>query len=277
VPDRLTTGSGTELECLVTGAGDPVTVFAHGITGGIPDTRLLGSGVQGRRVFLAFPGHGRSSPARPDVSYAELALNLRAVADAYGARRALGVSMGAGAMCRLLSTDPHRFERIVFFIPAVLDRPRTPAALERLDRFARAVESGDPAVVAREVEAGVPECASGTPAARSYVRQRVESLLGTAGRGAGEPGAGAGAEPPILRVLRSLPRQTVLPDAEVLRAVTAPALVLACQGDPQHPVEVARQLAGLLPNATLHVYDRPGPRWTAHADLRARISSFLNS
>ncbi|MFD0786563.1 alpha/beta fold hydrolase, partial [Micromonospora azadirachtae] len=76
--------------------------------------------------------------------------------------------------------------------------------------------------------------------------------------------------------LAGLPEQVALPDAAVLSAVTAPALVIACAGDDLHPVEVAEQLAAVLPQATLHVYDRPNVLWTERADLRERISAFLN-
>ena len=51
---------GATLEYYVTGEGDPTTVFAHGLGGGIADTRPLGSGVAGRKVFFQFRGHGRS-------------------------------------------------------------------------------------------------------------------------------------------------------------------------------------------------------------------------
>ena len=54
------------------------------------------------------------------------------------------------------------------------------------------------------------------------------------------------------------------------------ALVIGCAGDDLHPVAVAEQLAAALPHATLHVYDRPGVLWTERADLRERISTFLN-
>jgi pimeloyl-ACP methyl ester carboxylesterase len=81
----------------------------------------------------------------------------------------------------------------------------------------------------------------------------------------------------IAAALRSLPDQTALADAAVLRKVDAPALVLGCHGDPQHPADVAERLAELLPAATLHVYDEPGILWTARADLRARIATFLNA
>ncbi|MGH3716985.1 MAG: alpha/beta fold hydrolase, partial [Micromonosporaceae bacterium] len=94
---------GVRLEYLVTGSGDPVTVFAHGLAGGIPDTRPLGSGVPGTKVFLHMRGHGGSSPLTPDWQYADLAGDVAAVADATGATQALGVSLGAGALCRLLA------------------------------------------------------------------------------------------------------------------------------------------------------------------------------
>ena len=58
--------------------------------------------------------------------------------------------------------------------------------------------------------------------------------------------------------------------------MTAPALVIGCRGDELHPAAVAEQLASALPNATLHIYDRPSVLWTQRADLRERISGFLN-
>lgn len=76
--------------------------------------------------------------------------------------------------------------------------------------------------------------------------------------------------------MASLPDQVALADVGALAAVTAPALVIACAGDDLHPVDVAERLAAALPAATLHVYDRPGVLWTERADLRTRISAFLN-
>jgi hypothetical protein len=39
---------------------------------------------------------------------------------------------------------------------------------------------------------------------------------------------------------------------------------------------VAERLADILPDASLHVYDEPNVLWTQRADLRRRISGFLN-
>src|SRR4051795_1958284 len=64
--ELVATPHGVELECLAAGSGRPVTVFAHGLAAGITETRPLGSGVHGRRVFFQFRGHGRSAaPAGP--------------------------------------------------------------------------------------------------------------------------------------------------------------------------------------------------------------------
>jgi pimeloyl-ACP methyl ester carboxylesterase len=126
------------LELITTGSGLPATVFAHGVDGSIQTTRPFGSGVKGSRTFLHFRGYGASSdPGRP-LTYAALEDDLRAVADHVGATQALGVSMGAGAMCALLAHTPLRFDRLVFALPAALDRPRTDGALDGLELAASA-------------------------------------------------------------------------------------------------------------------------------------------
>ncbi|MDM4720997.1 alpha/beta hydrolase [Micromonospora sp. WMMA1363] len=258
--ELVVTPHGVRLEQLVTGAGDPVTVFAHGLGNGIATTRPFGSGVTGRKLFFQFRGHGRSDAPAGPWSYADLARDLRTVADLGGATRAFGASLGAGALCRLLTESPGRFERLVFFLPAVLDRARGEVARERLTALLEAVDGGDAATVADVVQLELPPAVRNTPAGWAYLRQRLDQLL----RDGLAPG------------LASVPDSVPLTDATALAAVTAPALVIGCAGDDLHPVEVAEQLAAALPRATLHVYGRPGVLWTDRADLRTRISAFLN-
>jgi len=257
----IATPHGGRLEQLVTGVGEPVTVFAHGLAGDISGTRPLGSAVLGRRVFFHFRGHGRSDAPPGPWSFADLADDLRAVADRAGASRALGVSMGAGALCRLLSATPERFERVVLYLPAPLDGVRPPVAEARLARLLAAVESGEAASIAAAVEFELPPSVRNTPTGWSYLRQRVEQLQRD----------GLAAE------LTTLWHQPAVPDESALRAFRGRALVLGCQGDEVHPVAWAERLAGLLPGAELHVYDRPAVLWTNRAELRERISTFLNS
>lgn len=258
--DLVTTPHGVRIEQLVTGVGDPVTVFAHGLGGSIAITRPLGSAVVGRRVFFQFRGHGRSDAPAGRWSYADLARDLRAVADLNTATRAVGVSLGAGALCRLLADSPERFDRVVFFLPAVLDEPRPLSVRARVRRLLEAISSGDAAALAAELAHELPPAERGTPAGQAYLRQRIDQLLRDG----------------LAPALASLPDQVVVADRSALSAVRSPALIIACAEDELHPVEVAEQLAAVLPKATLHVYDRPGVLWTHRADLRQRISTFLN-
>lgn len=251
---------GATLEYLVSGEGEPTTAFAHGLTGGIADTRPLGSGVVGRKVFFQFRGHGRSDPPGDSLSYADLADDLRAVADEFGAARALGVSLGAGALCRLLAATPDRFEKVVFYLPAVLDEVRPSAAAARTKALLEAVDTDDAPAAASLLAADIPVALRDRPAAWRYIRERLDALLRDG----------------LAPSLADLPAQTALADRSALAAVKAPALVIGCRGEAAHPPLVAEQLAAVLPNATLHIYDQPAVLWTNRADLRTRISEFLN-
>lgn len=249
------------LEWLTTGGGDAGTVFAHGLAGDIAGTRPLGSAVAGRRVFFHFRGHGRSGRPDPPWDYRHLADDLRAVADLTGATRAVGVSLGAGALCRLLADQPTRFERVVLFLPAVLDTHRPPAAGQRLARLLTAISAGDRAAVVDLLALELPVALRDTPAAVKHLRRRADDLLET------------GLAPQLVGLCAAVP----VADRAALAAVTAPVLVLGCVGDDLHPAPVAEQLAAALPAASLYVYDEPGVLWTRRGDLRERISSFLNT
>ena len=259
--ELVATPHGVRLERLVVGAAGPTTVFAHGLASGIAVTRPLGSAVDGRKVFFQFRGHGRSDAPPGPWAYSDLARDLRAIADLSGATRAVGASLGAGALTRLVADSPDRFERLVFFLPAVLDQPRPAPVKSRLTALAAAVDESDVSAVADAISAEIPPSLRGTPAVWAYLRQRIDQLMRD----------GLSAE------LVSLADDVPVPSPAALAAVRAPALVIGCAGDDLHPVAVAERLAAALPAATLHVYDRPGVFWTARADLRTRISEFLNA
>jgi pimeloyl-ACP methyl ester carboxylesterase len=258
--ELVDTPHGVTLERLVSGVGEPITAFAHGLAAGIAETRPLGSGVTGRRVFFHFRGHGRSDSPPGPWGYDDLSRDLRAMADLTGATRAVGASLGAGALCRLLAESPQRFSHAVFFLPAVLDEPRPDAPRARLGALLAAVEAGDLSAVADAVAGELPPSARHTPAGWAYVRQRVDQLMRDG----------------LAPALVGLAAAAAVPDLGVLGRVTARALVIGCGGDDVHPVAVAERLAAALPGAALHVYDRPGVVWTARTDLRERITSFLN-
>jgi 3-oxoadipate enol-lactonase len=256
----ITTPSGVRLEQLVAGVGEPVTVFAHGLAGDISGTRPLGSAVAGRRVFFHFRGHGRSDAPPGPWTFGDLAQDLRGVADLAGASRAVGASMGAAALARVLAETPDRFERVVFYIPAPLDGTRPEAAEARAERLLAAVESGEAAAIAAAVEPELPPSVRNTPTGWAYLRQRVEQLQND------------GLSPE----LATLWQEPAVPDLEALRRFRGEALVLGCQGDAIHPAEWAERLADLLPSAELHIYDHPAVLWTNRREMRDRISGFLN-
>ena len=238
-----------------------MTVFAHGLGSSIADTRPLGSAVVGGRVFFHFRGHGRSAAPPGRWTYTDLARDLRAIADLSGATRAVGASLGAGALCNLLAANPTRFDRLVFFLPAAVDDTKGAASRIRLAALLDAVDARETATVAELISQEVPAQIRHTSAVWEYLRQRLDQLM--------RDGLAAG--------LADLPDQVAVADHGALAAVTAPALVIGCLGDELHPVSVAERLSEVLQQATLHVYDRPGVFWTHRADLRDRISGFLNA
>src|SRR5438309_3940918 len=119
----------------VDGEGEPVTVLAHGLTNTCRELARLTPLVPGTKIRFCFRGHGHSTSPAAGYGFDDFARDVDAVASAFGATRALGTSLGAGAICRLLATRPDRFERLVFLLPAGLDRP-----FREKDRLLRTAE-----------------------------------------------------------------------------------------------------------------------------------------
>ncbi|MBC7373288.1 MAG: alpha/beta hydrolase [Frankiales bacterium] len=247
-----------ELDQLVTGSGEPVTVVAHGLGASIAETRPLLTGVAGTKVFYAARGHGASPLPPGPFDYDVLGRDLEAVAG--DATAAVGVSMGAGALLSLLARRPDRFARAVIALPAALDRPRTDGAVCRLLALADALDAGDAEQVHRLVLQEVPAELRSAPGVAAYASSRTVALL---------------ASPGVAVALRALPQAVPVVDASVLGAVTAQVLVLAQEGDPLHPAQVARDLVALLPRARLVVFDRPGMLLRERARLRELVPAAL--
>lgn len=250
----------TQIEYLVTGAGEPVTVFAHGLAGSIPETRPFGSGVDGSRAFLHFRGHGASSAPEAEWGYASLADELRAVADHVRATRALGVSLGAGALLRLVADQPDRFERLVLMLPATIDRPRSDPAVLRMQQMADHLDRGEVDAVADLLVAEQPALARTRADVKVWASRQAQRLAGSS----------------VSRALRELPRQTPLSDRSLLARVGCPVLVVGQADDDAHPVQLAVELADALPSAQLKTFDSGGVLWTHRRELRALVGAFLS-
>ena len=258
-------GSAGQLHYVVTGNGDPTTVFVPGLAQSIADTRPFGSAVEGTRVFIDLRGHGGSTaPASGDGwTYTGLADDVARVAGAVGATRALGVSLGAGALVRLLVDAADRFERVVLALPGPLTAARSGAELAVTDALADAVASGpvgDPGAMASALVTMQPLSVRGRPDVKLWARRHAAELGGR--RGTAE-------------ALRHFPRAVAARSLDGLAGVSARVLVLAQRDDPVHPVESAEHLAIALPNAHLVVSDVPWV-WGGRSALRETVSGFLN-
>lgn len=247
------------LEYLVTGSGDPVTVFAHGLAGSIDTTRPFGSGVSGRHAYFHFRGHGASSSPESAWVYSSLADELDAVASHVGATRALGVSMGAGALCHLLERTPDRFAKVVLVLPAVLDVPRTDAALDRLLQMGRLVDEHDVDGVAELLLLEQPAGHRDDPVVLNWCRERARTIART----------------DVARALRSIPHATAMHDRSALRQVKADVLVIGQEDDPAHPIWVAQEIASLVPGCRLQIFPPGGILWSHRSRVRQLVKGFL--
>lgn len=248
------------LEYLVTGSGDPVTLFGHGLASSIATTRPFGSGVAGTRAYLHFRGHGASSSPETPWTYRSLAHEFGAVAGHVGATQALGVSMGAGAICNLLESDPSRFDKVVLVLPAVIDRPREDEAFDRLIAMSRMMQDRDLDSLTELLLLEQPAEHREDPGVRLWCAEQARMMVTT----------------DVSRALRTIPFQVPVSDRDALRRVRAEVQIIAQEADPAHPVWVARELAVLFPDADLHLLPPGGILWSHRAHVRRLIADFLS-
>ncbi|WP_462419044.1 alpha/beta fold hydrolase [Kytococcus sp. Marseille-QA3725] len=257
---HLEEGPDGPLEVFSAGSGQPVTVYAHGLAGSITSTRPFATGVTGTSVFLHQRGHGRSLAPAEGWDYGSLAGDLLSVADRHGATRAVGLSMGAGAITRALADRPDRFEKAVLVIPAVIDRQRQDEALRRMERMAALVEARDTEALARWLLDDQPAAVRDQEAVRTFCRDQAEALVDT----------------PVGSALRALPGAHPLTDRSVLGAVRTPVLVIGQEDDRAHPAQVARELGEALPESTVEILPPGGLIWAHRRRVRELVSGFLN-
>lgn len=240
----------------VVGAGLPVTLLAHGLGGSSAETRPLALRLTGTRVLLSFRGHGRSDALVHGWDYDDLAADLRAVADAVGATRCVGLSLGAGALLRVLREQPSRFERLAFVLPAALDSARADGATVRLQALGAAIDAGDAASVAAILLAEVPLALQTRRAVPLLLARRAQALV----------------QRPA-----PVPRGTDRPlqDRAVLSRVTVPALVIGQAEDRLHPLSLAVELAACLPAGRLLALPAGGVFWTAAARAQHALADHL--
>jgi 3-oxoadipate enol-lactonase len=241
---------------VVLGDGGPVTVFAHGLGGSIAETRPLATRVEGTRVLLDFRGHGDSDAVDGGWDYDTLADDLLAVADAVGATQAVGLSLGAGALLRALTRDPDRFAKLAFVLPAAIDLTRKDGATERLFRLGDAIVAKDARAVADVLLEELPTEVRERRGVDLLVLRRASQLI---------------TRPAPAPRFQDRP----LHDRTVLSQITAPAFVLAQEGDALHPADLAAELALALPTASLLTLPEGGVFWTAGKTAQLALADHL--
>lgn len=249
-------GKVSGVEFFAFGEGDPVTVFAHGLAGSVSETKPLAMPLSGTRVLFNFRGHGDSDALPNGWDYDLLADDLRTVADHVGATGACGLSLGAGALLRLLVQTPDRFDRLAFVMPAALDQPRTDGAIARLRELGAAIESGDRELLTEVLLNEVPEELRDQRVTRILLARRAAELARMT------PPAPAKVDVPV-------------PDLSALSRIATATLVLAQEGDRLHSTSLAEQLATALPNADLEILGVGGVFWTQADDTRRLLSQYL--
>ena len=245
------------------GSGEPITVFAHGVTSSVAELRPLAARAPGTRVLFDFRGHGHSESPPESAGYDHRAMrrDLEHVAARYGATHAFGISMGAGSILSLLEDEPERFARLVFFIPASIDAPNegSPVVFPALAHMLETYTLEE--VVARTIDAPAQApLFERRPYWRALWRDRILRMNREG----------------IPRALRAYVSGTYpMRDATALKRVHAPALILGHEDDPIHDASVARRLADLLPNATLNLWPEPLAMYDELDAFASLIGSFL--
>jgi 3-oxoadipate enol-lactonase len=239
------------------GTGKPTTVVVHGLGATEGEARIPASGLPGTRVVVTLPGHGQAPDAPPGYwNYPRIAEDVAAIAEESGATRAVGVSLGAGALMRIAAAEPDRFERLALLLPASLERARDEFGLAQFDRLADAVDATasdgvDPLrdLVAAEVPTGAD--------VGDYVARRTATLLR------------------LGDALRAIPKQSAISDASPLASVASHVLVIGATEDPRHPADVAKSVAAAFSHARLELLPSPAPMLTHRQEIRRLLRDFL--
>jgi pimeloyl-ACP methyl ester carboxylesterase len=240
----------------------PAVMWGHGFSGSVDQdqqTPILDWPRLSHRYRVVkwdARGHGRSGggPDPDEYRWDNLARDLTGLADTLGIERfvAGGVSMGAATALHAAALFPERIAGMVLALAPTAYATRA-AQADRYRAGAELVErEGIEAYVQAVNAEPVPGILSRFAASYRFSPTVPEHLLPAALRGAAA---------------------SDLPAENAVGAIAAPALLLAWDTDPGHPVSTAERLVALLPNAELHVARRLRDvgTWTD------RVESFLGA
>jgi pimeloyl-ACP methyl ester carboxylesterase len=248
------------LYCEVEGAGPPVTVIAHGLTNNRNELAAFTPMLPGTKVRFDFRGHGKSvTVPEARFRFEDFARDLDAVADAFAATRAIGTSLGAGAIGNLVCRVPNRFERTVLLLPAGLDVPFP--LKDRYHELAGGLEGKTPAEAVEAIMTNPDKLAERI---ETPWRWEIERVLWE------HDDFDA-----LARAIHGVVDDWPIPDRELLRTIEIPTLIVGMEGDEIHPAALARLLTELLPHAELVMLRDQDDLIRRIPELVARVSAFL--
>jgi pimeloyl-ACP methyl ester carboxylesterase len=243
----------------------PALIWSHGLLHPIALEELTPlreflDGIQGRRVVrYDARGHGGSAAGRSDAAnrWDQLGADLLELAGTLEIGRFVtaGASMGVAASLYAALRAPERIAALLLVIPPTAweSRPAQAGLYRGMAQLLDEKGSGALTEVVEEELRKQPVAPGFEPAQEAL----LEALRVW--------------DPPALgHVLRGA-AESDLPDPERLAEIDAPALIVAVQEDPGHPLSTAQELAERMPFAQLRVVES----LTEIEEIRATTTRFL--
>lgn len=237
--DRQRSGGGQGPET------SPLLLWGHGLLSAVAHEDAAGLfdwspvAAVARLVRYDARSHGASGidlePAH--LRWPELAEDMLGLAGALGSARSLlgGLSMGCATALHAAVSHPERVAGLVLVAP--------PTGWDTRARQARIYRVGATLVDWLGLAPFRSLASLRRPDGESVVALLQDSAVEHLARA--DPRA-------VVTALRAA-ASSDLPAPAALRALQVPALILAWEGDPMHPLATARRLAGLLPRAELEI------------------------
>jgi pimeloyl-ACP methyl ester carboxylesterase len=235
----MTEVRGVELAVTDEGTGEPALCWGHGFGSCVANEQYFmfdwaRIAERHRLVRWDARGHGGSTgTAEPDTYlWPELARDLVTLADAIGVGRfvAGGVSMGAATALHAAVDAPARVAGLLLVLPPTAWETRTE------DEYAGAADVVEQQGIAAYVDEWnsrpVPAILEPIKEIYQFTPAVPDELFPSALRGAS---------------------RSDLPSPEQVQAIPVPALILAWDTDPGHPLSTAERLHELLPDSELRV------------------------